>query len=234
MAKFILLLALLLTKESIGQKKIEIGLSLGNSTPLGNFGCENCNNGGFAKGSESIQLSANYPIYKKFKLTTSIMYQRNKLDNNSLVAYYKAENPSSQWYTETDNYNSYGLFCGLKYEARFFKRLSFEPRFQLGIFNANSPTVYAEAKNNIFGESWLKLYGERKFMVAYLMGSDLSFDVSEKFFIISYFEFLTAQTDYNNLNVEYSDGRKSNENYSQNIMSINYGIGLGYRIIWKK
>jgi hypothetical protein len=71
-------------------------------------------------------------------------------------------------------------------------------------------------------------------MVAYLMGSDLSFDVSEKFFIISYFEFLTAQTDYNNLNVEYSDGRKSNENYSQNIMSINYGIGLGYRIIWKK
>jgi hypothetical protein len=228
MKQTILLIILLGTFNLQAQKTLSLSLGMGYSKPLGNFACDNCSNGGFTYLGQQLHFEANYGI-KKLRLKASLNYQHNPIDYQKLIAYYKSMSPGTIWNASGNNHNTYGILLGAGYTFSILDKIEFEPKFMAGLMNTNSPelNIYGE---NFMGPVGMQLPSSRKWTLSYLLGSEIRYMISPKFSSGIFLNFFTAEETYYNLNVTYYNKPNSIESYSQNIMTLNYGVTIQYQI----
>jgi len=233
MKKIILSLAAILVLSVSGfcQDKGYIGLSLGSSTPMGDFASNNPNNNnsGYAKGGAIFDISFGYKLGKYLGVAALLRGQANPTDAQAIADQIANANPGVSTVVSSKSWGVGGLMVGGYASVPISAKYSFEPRVLIGFLNATSPdiTVTVSSGGN---SAWIKEASASASAFSYLLGIGVKHDVGKRICLLANVDYLGAKPEFSNVVISNSYGASSIKTFSQSFGTFNVGVGIGYRL----
>lgn len=216
MKKIIALYLLLLTPFIKGfaqdsEQKGFISVNLGLSAPVGNFASKvyNNNRAGYATLGFVRDYTFGYQIKPKLGLIAVLRNQANGVDassqaqgfENELRATYPTSSPSVTM--QSDLYSFGGILVGTYGKLPISDKLSFEPRFLLGLSVPVLPTSTTETFSS---GSRVSTYIQNEtvtFALSYNIGTGIKYEIGKKYYFLMNLDFYAANPYFQNIEVTY-------------------------------
>ncbi len=135
-----------------GQKANEFSFSLGSAIPLGNFKKKDVNstNSGYAKKGYNIEFSYSRNMVRQIKLELSLLGISNGMDNEPVINQFVSSYPSNTYAKIHGRaWNSTSLLVGISKDIQLDnKRISIEPKIQLGYSHTIRPELFISTRND--------------------------------------------------------------------------------------
>lgn len=234
MKKHLLLLitlSLFLVTNCLAQDKGYIAISLGPSIPIGDFSSKNANNesAGWAQTGAIIDFSFAYKFGKNFGISVLLRGQANGIDNNALASELTKQAGGS-WTVNSKAWSIGGFMFGGYGSFPISDKVSFDSRAMIGFLSSTSPELNITL-NGSGGAGWIKQSSVTATSFSYLIGGGFKFDVGRKICLLANLDYLGSKPEFRDVEITSSNGGAPEKNtYSQSFGTINFGIGIGYRL----
>ena len=209
-----------------------IAISLGSSTPTGDFGSKDVNNSsaGLAKTGAIFDISFAYKLGKSFGLSAMIRGQANPVDNQVLLDELYKENPTVSWTADSKAWTIGGLLFGGYGSFPIGQgKTSFDARAMIGFLHASSPDITLTGVQG--GTSaWVKLNSASATSFSYLFGAGFKFNVGSKVCLLLNLDYLGSSPEFQNVKTTTSIGTSDTHTFKQSFGTINFGVGVGLRL----
>jgi hypothetical protein len=209
-----------------------IGILVGPSIPVGDFGSKNYDNGfaGFAVTGATFEIAVDYKLGKgNWGVAATMRGQANSHDfmayQNELENHYGGVN----WFVESDVWTVGGIMLGAFRDFPIDKSISFKPRFLVGFPSASSPNITTTAYGS-GNSNWVRSNKAYSRNFGYLLGLGFKFDMSKKLSILANADNFGTLQEFRQVEILNSDGMRSYDTYLQPMNSINLSIGLAVKI----
>ncbi len=228
------LLVLLTSISVLGytqEKKGYIGLSLGFSTPTGDFVSKNIDNdaAGFANSGVNFNLSFAYKLKGNFGITAMLHSQAHSIDAQAFVDDVAKENPGTVWSLESGSWSISGLMVGGYGSFPISEKVSFDTRLMMGFLTAKAPTF--RLSTPILGtEFWVEQDAGSASSFAYLLGAGFKFDLGNKVSLLTNLDYIGSNPEFNDVKITDSLGGKDTNSFKQSMGSVNLSVGIALRI----
>jgi hypothetical protein len=214
------------------EQKGTIGILIGPSIPVGDFGSKDYDNvfAGYALRGAAFEIAVDYKLGKgQWGVAATMRGQANSYDfiayENELENRYSGVN----WVVESDVWTIGGIMLGAFRDFPIDKSISFKPRLLLGFPSASSPNITRTAYG--FGNSnWVKSNKAYSHNFGYLLGLGFKFDVNKKFSILANADNFGTLQEFQQVEILNSDGMRSFDTFLQPMNSINLTFGLAVKI----
>ena len=221
-------------RDSIQQtSKSYIAVSVGAAIPQGNYALKDItvNGSGFANTGTNFEAS----IVKIIKRRTGIilMYrnQSNNMDQSALSDQYAKKYPTITWQVNTTSWKINAFMAGSysSFPLGQKKMVSLDLKLLLGIAIAKSPQINAIGQQGGVSASAEQLTGTAT-AFAYCVGLGLKVEVVTNLFILFHADYLDTNPTFENVTTKSSAGTTTTNAFGQNMGTINFNLGLAYRI----
>lgn len=239
--KFLTFICMLLTSVSTqlnGQSnhfepddpKYFVGIALGGSLVLGDFGDMDVNNpdAGFAQNGRRYDLYGGYFLNKKLTLAASFRYQNFKTDVNEVVAFFTDINPGVTFSGENGDWQTYYFLLGAAYGIPIIRRFALYPRFGLGPLWAVSPGLDVEATGGTSQNEFIRS-SEKGLGLGFELGVGLRTDLGKRFTLLPTFTFSGGRVNFSDVETRFNRVT-SIRDFETRIQSFNLGLSLAYRL----
>ena len=224
-------IATILTNNCYSQDKGYIALSAGSSTPIRDFASINPNNAsaGYADGGAIVDLSLGYKFGKNFGLAVLLRGQANPIDNQAIEREFAQQNPGMYTSVDSEPWSIGGFMIGGYGSFPISKRFSFESKAMFGFLTSASPEI--KINFSMPGNSgWVKQNSSSTSTFAYLLGVGFKYDVARRICLLANFDYLAAKPEFSNVEYYSSNGSRDRNTFSQTFGTINFSLGLGFRL----
>jgi len=233
MKKFTLftLISLFSIINCFAQDKGYIAVSLGPSIPTGDFASKNPNYqpAGLANPGAIFDISFGYKFDKNFGIAALIRGQANTIDGQVLAQELLRQNPGLSYTVDGGTWAIAGYMFGGYGSFPISEKISFESRIMFGFLTATSPDINVDAFTSGYS-GWVKQSGTRSTAFAHLIGVGFKWDVGRRIALLANFDYLGAKPEFRNVITTSSAGTMEMNTFSQRFGTINFGIGVGYRL----
>lgn len=228
--KILLFSLLIFTVTAFAQDKGYIGISLGSSTPIGDFASNDPNNNaaGYAKTGLHFDFTFGYKLGKHFGIAALLRGQANATDAQALADQIAQQNPGVSNTVNSTAWSIGGYMVGGYGSFPISEKFSFESKIMFGFLTATSPDITIDLTGP-GGSAWVKENSASSSAFAYLLSAGFKYNVGKHFCLLYYFDYLGAKPEFSNVSTTTSSGTSSTGTFSQNFGTINNNIGIGYR-----
>lgn len=232
--KKLIILLLFISQLSFGQSSNRqfVGLSVGPSFPLDDFGKAvlDDSTSGFAKTGIALSFNYTYRIAHNFGLQLIINYSGNSLDNVSYKDQLEAAHPDYGVSVESPrNWTSGGLFLGPYLRFPLTEKLSWDIRALVGYFGSYTPNVIIRTTKkddlNDKGEYYIERSRANNF--GYLVGTGLKYR-KDSYYILLFGDYVSSTLKFKDATGWDWDKEPFKTSFSQNINYLTVTIGVGY------
>jgi hypothetical protein len=209
-----------------------VGLSIGPSFPLSDFGKSDLNDStsGFAKTGVALSFNYAYRITHNFGVQLIISYSSNSLDNIKYRNALEAEHPDYGVSVESSkNWSSGGLLIGPYLRFPLTSNLSWDIRALGGYFGAYSPngTINATNKNDPNDKKVSYLVSSRAGDFGYMMGTGFKYKKGS-YYILLFGDYINASLDFKDASGWDWDGEPYQTKFTRDINYFTITGGVGY------
>ncbi len=226
----LLTVLILLCACTFAQNKSTISLSIGTTTPMGDFASKDLDKtgAGFANGGLLFDLKYSYKINNHFGITAMLRRQNSPIDAQAY-----ADEAAKLFSSGTVTINSTswkigGYMGGFNGNYPINDIFTLQGRALIGFLTAESPELKFTLTDAGF-TYWAKQNAATSSSFAYLFGAGLETKLSEKFVFLTNIDYLGASPEFVGVETTNSLGELSTDTYSQDFATITYSIGLGYK-----
>jgi hypothetical protein len=208
-----------------------IGLSLGASIPTGDFGStdENNQNAGFAKTGTMIDLNFSYLLGKNFGISAMLLGQSNNIDVDALENEANFQIPGINWTYSSDSWSVGGILIGGYASFPIGAKSSFDAHLMIGSLNTTLPSIQITGNfNGITLSSMSESQDDASFGI--LLGGGFKFNVSKYISILANMDIVGCTAKFENVQTHYSNSTSEYSDITQNISTINFSVGIAYRL----
>jgi hypothetical protein len=231
MKKIVVALCILTFGSIYSQDKGYIALTIGASSPMGAFSSKNTNDdsSGLALTGAVVDLSMGYKLSKTLGVAFMIQKQANQLDGQVFIDNIKQNNPTFSGTVATTSWIANSILVGGYGSFPIAKKISLESRALVGMAYASSPELSINLTDTNGNNAWFQKSSSNGSSFAYVVGVGLKYDLWKKFCLL-------AHVDYHNTKPTFKDtittnsGPLNSNSYSVTFQTINYGLGIGYRL----
>ena len=219
-------------------KKAYVGISIGPSVGVGDFGSSDFNleSAGFASTGFDINLNFAYRITSNFGFAAMIMIQSNPFDDKSFLAGFKSQTRYNNGATlnfisvEANSWGMVsfmpGLFASIPIDSR--GKIIIEPRGHFGLITAVSPyikTTFREANRT----EYLEQANGVGFGLGYSLGGGMRYNLSDRMALLLNADYLKTNPKF--LDVTFTDSRQGTYliSFQQKMEVVNVSVGLAIR-----
>ncbi len=228
----IIVASFFLTTNGFSQDKGYVAISLGLSTPIGDFASKAPNNSsaGYATPGAVFDVSFGYKFGKYFGMAVLLRGQANGMDAQAIADELSMQMPVGvNGMVESGAWSIGGFMVGGYGSFPISKKVSFESRIMFGFLSATSPEVTIDLAG--YGATaWVKQESASSLAFAHLLGVGFKYDVGRRICLLANFDYLGAKPEFRKVETITSLGTIESNTYSQTFGTINYGIGIGYRL----
>ena len=216
---------LLFSQES---KKGSVGVAIGPTIPLGNYGDSNVknNNAGLAQTGFHTNININYPFDESIGIAFYYSYDDHSVDESQLYDLKTVKDYNGKVETNPWKINSYlaGLLVAVPMHNSYF-----DIRTLIGITSAKTPAIKLTNQNG--PNQTITQYPSKSTAFSFDLGIGFRFNLADEIAI-------TLMMDYLSTNPKFEEEPLpsktiyyfSEQVMKQRIQMLNFSIGLGYRI----
>jgi len=208
-----------------------IGISLGPSFPIGDYGSKDADNenGGLANTGAIFDLSYAYRFGQgPFGVTAMIRGQANLTDAQALANIFANQFPGITWTVESDPWTIGCLMVGGFASFNLSGKTSFDARAMIGLAAANSPELNISA--NVQGiPIWVKQSSTYGSSAAFLVGAGFKFALGNRLYLLANLDYMGLKPEFEDVETIGSDGSRSFDTWSQPMATLNAGVGIAFR-----
>ncbi len=188
--------------------KGHIGISLGPSIPMGDFGSKDLDKDeiGLANTGAMLDLSFAYTFKESnFGITGLLRGQVNPLDTKVVEDELIKQEPSVIWNVKSENWKISSFMFGVFGSFPISEKTSFDARAMVGFANTNSPenTVTGTALGTTI---WVTQKSASAISFAYLFGAGFKFDIGSKLYLLTNIDYFGAEPEFSDVMTTTSDG----------------------------
>ncbi|MBX3238814.1 MAG: hypothetical protein KIT80_08540 [Chitinophagaceae bacterium] len=210
-----------------------IGISVGSSMPIGNFASKNANasKAGLATTGAIFDVSFAYKLKKNFGLAALLRGQYNPVDVQPLADRMNREFPGVRTYANGDGWSSGGFMGGVYSSSPLNQKATavFELKTLVGFMNTTSPQIDMNASSSE-GSIWIRQNSATATSFSYLIGAGMRFNAGKRIAFILNADYLNYTPNFKNLKTTTSMGSSENSNATQEIQTLNIGVGIAFRL----
>lgn len=229
---FILItISLFSATNCLSQDKGYIAISLGSSAPTGDFASKDPDNNsaGFATSGAIFDISFGYKFGKNFGIAALLRGQANGTDAQAIADEISKQNPGISGTVESGTWGIGVYMVGGYGSFPISEKVSFESRIMFGFLSATSPDINVNL-TGLGGSAWVKQKSASSSAFAHLIGVGFKYDAGRRICLLANFDYLGAKPEFRNVETTTSLGTSEKNTYSQSFGTINFGIGIGYRL----
>lgn len=220
---------------SIG-KQSYIAVSVGSSIPLLDFKSTDGNNAyaGFAKSGTKYDILWGKDLKNpQWGITGLFRLHTNPVDNGALASIAKTANPTFDYTITAEDWKLYTLMGGAYYRIPITKKMTIMPKAMVGLAYIYSPEINVVAINNAGNSATFSpvFFTEASNSVtpSFLFSIGLKSNLYKRIVLVSNFDILGAFPTFKDVNTTYENGTSINRTRSPNLLTFNYGFGIGYK-----
>ena len=219
-----------LTFNSFSQDKVYIAVSLGSSSPIGDFSSKDPNNNsaGFANSGAIFDISFAYKFNKNFGITALLRGQANITDAQAIADELVKQNPTLSSKVKSGMWSIGGYMLGGYGSFPISEKVSFDSRIMFGFLTATSPEFNVNLSGP-GGSAWIKQKSKSSSAFAHLIGVGFKWDAGKVISLLANFDYLGAKPEFRNVETISSLGQSEKNTFSQRFGTINVGVGIGFR-----
>ena len=227
--------------KSVVEEKYLVGISIGSSIPIGNFGSMDTHNSsaGLAKTGPIFDVSFVYKFNQNIGISALMRGQSNGVNPQVMADGLAASLPSGSGAVtvKASGWSAAYYMAGYYGAFPITEKLSFESRAMIGFANATSPMINMNVKSS---SSTVEVDQSSKngFAVSYLLGVGFKMNVGAKrMYLAANFDYTGAKPEFRNVPIHTTGSTSaiiaSTTTFSQSFESMNIGFGIGWRFVGK-
>jgi opacity protein-like surface antigen len=215
---------------TFAQNKSTISLSIGTTTPMGDFASKDSKKAGagFANGGLLFDLKYSYKINNHFGFTAMLRRQNSPVDAQAYANEVAKSLTSGTVTISSTAWKIGGYMAGFNGTYPINDIFTLQGRALIGFLTAESPELKYTITDAGF-TYWAKQNAASSSAFAYLFGAGLETKLSEKFVFLTNLDYLGASPEFVGVETIDSLGELYTDTYSQDFATITYSIGLGYK-----
>jgi hypothetical protein len=227
----LLTISLFTATNCFSQDKGYIAISLGSSTPIGEFASKDPNNNaaGYAKSGAIFDISYGYKFGKNFGISALLRGQANTTDAQAIADQLSKQNPGVSGTVDSKAWSIGGYMVGGYGSFPISEKVSFESKAMFGFLSATSPELTVNLSGP-GGTAWFKQNSSSSSTFAYLLSAGFKYNAGKRICLLANFDYLGAKPEFSNVETTSSTGSSSKSTFSQSFGTINFGVGIGYRL----
>lgn len=216
-----------------------IGLSVGPSFPMGDFGKSvltdsssvfPTDGAGFAKTGVAIVVSYAYRITHNFGVQALITYSSNNIDNTKYRN--ELERLYPEWSVSVESSRGWsggGIMVGPYLRFPLTDRFSWDLRGLFGFYGASTPrvTVRATLQEDESQKKEFRRNSGNDFSYCYSFGTGFKYEFN-KYYLLIFGDYLFSPLEFNNVGVWDTDEGSYTTSTIQDISYLYVTIGIGY------
>jgi len=208
------------------EKRGIIGVSLGSATPLGEFASTDSNSdeAGFAKTGAFFGIDFNYLLSKSVGIAATLRGRSNTVDEDALITEFTNSSGVSGWVVNTEPWSAAGLLGGLYVAFPVGKKTEFCAKGLIGFMNCKSATI--SVSNSGVNA---KTASATSSSFAYLISGGFQFNLTNSLALSLNLEYQGAQPEFKATTTS-NFAPASVDTFDQPMSTLNFGIGLGFRL----
>ena len=227
--KYSLLVILLsFVTYSNAQDKGYIGLSVGPSFPMGDYGSSSFNNAdaGLAQTGLMLDLSFGYKLGNNFGIAALLRTQANPIDEDVFDVF---SFPGISMTVKTEPWGIVNfLFGGYATVPIGEVKVNFDARALLGFAGATSPELDMTISDGVTSE-WVRQSSETSTSFAYLFGAGFRFNVGSKICLLTNIDYSSTSAEFD-VTTTSSAGESETGSIEQTLSTVNLSVGVGIRL----
>ena len=232
--KKLVIVLLFVSQVSFGQSvnRQFVGLSIGPSFPLGDFGKEvlDDSTSGFAKTGIALSFNYAYRLTHNFGLQLIINYTGNSMDNISYKDQLEAAHVEYGVSVEsTENWRSGGIFLGPYLRFPLTGKLSWDIRALGGYFGSYTPNMIIRTtkKDDLNDKGEYIVASSRANSFGYVLGTGLKYHLNS-YYILMFGDYVSSTLEFKEAYGWDWGGEPYVTTFSQKINYISITVGVGY------
>jgi hypothetical protein len=210
------------------QDKGYIGLSVGPSFPMGDYGSSSINNehAGLAETGLMIDLSFGYKLGKNFGIAALVRGQSNPIDEDAfdIFSLYGLSYTIQADAWSLGNYMVGGYLSVPVTEGK----ISFDSRVLVGVANATSPELTITISDG-YSTEWVRQNSESGTSFAFLLGAGFKFNVGPKICLLTNIDYSSTDAEMDVTSTS-SQGDVETGKIEQTMATFNISVGFGIRL----
>lgn len=210
-----------------------IGISLGPSFPIGDFGSKNINkpNAGLAGTGAVFDISFAYKLgASNFGVTALIRGQANSMDEMVFQNELRKENPGAYWSADIDSWTNSGIMVGGFGSFPLSDKASFDIKAMIGLSIATVPEMNITGTFPGAGSFWVRQDNMSASSLAYLVGAGFKFGLGSKLYLLTNLDIFGSNPEFVNVTVIGSDGSREYSTFNQKMTTFNLSVGLAFKL----
>jgi hypothetical protein len=212
------------------EKKCVFGIGLGSAAPIGNFSSINYSKDrtGYALPGVVLDISFSYRFIKKIGFCLLFRGQNNPYDTDAkdndltMIAINRTY--------EADSWKVASHLGGFYFSTPLTQsmKVCFDARAMLGFATAASPTI----RETIISSTtyWIEEEASGTVTGALLLGGGFRFNFGKTFSLLLNTDMLFMNADFRKVKIVSSDGITIEQNYSQQMSTASFTVGMGFRL----
>lgn len=213
-------------------KKGYIGISLGPSSPRGDFSNKDYNSpsAGWANNGAMFDISFAYKLGEGyFGIIGLLRGQSNQTDAQVIADQIAIRFPRENLRVESEGWGMRELMVGGFLSRPISKKISHDSRVMIGYLSVDSPEkTYTAAVPG--STAWVKQNSASAGSFAFLLGVGLTFDIGNKLFLLTNFDYLASNPKFSDIEVIDNYGGRKTDSLSQNIETFNFSVGIALKL----
>lgn len=213
------------------QDKGYIGVILGPSIPIGDFASVNPDNesAGFAETGTLFELSFGYKIGENFGIAALIRGQSNSIDVQAMADDLSKAESSLKGTIKSEPWSAAAFMIGGYGSFPISEKFHFESKIMIGSLFGDSPEINISLTEPI-NNAWIKQEEADASAFAFLVGVGFKYDVGNRVCLLANLDYLGAKPEFSNVETSASFTATETNTFSQSFNTINFGIGIGFRL----
>jgi len=222
----VILVSAAFTQET---RKGLIGIAIGPSIPLGDFGDSEFNNedAGYAKTGMHLNFNFSYKFNENLGIAALWTGNAHAIDAESMIELFWATDQSLNWELETEAWSSGSLMGGLLVSFPFNK-IDFDIKGLIGFSSSTIPNIIVNASDG-FNTVEIKQNEADAMALAINLGAGFRYNVSEKMALTLNMDYFTTKPEFE-VATTSDFGFSSNDKIKQAMNMLNFSFGIGYRL----
>ena len=232
--KKLIIVLLFISQVSFGQSvnRQFVGLSIGPSFPLEDFGKEVLADSvsGFAKTGIALSFNYAYRLTHNFGLQLIINYSGNSMDNISYKDQLEAAHPEYGVSVEsTQSWSSGGLFIGPYLRFPLTENLSWDVRALGGYFGSFSPSIRIRTtkKDDLNDKGEYYIGSSRANNFGYVLGTGLKYHLNS-YYVLLFGDYVSSTLEFKEAYGWDWGGDPFITTFTQKVDYISVTVGVGY------
>jgi len=225
---FLFLMSLFFFSFCFSQERGYLGITVGGSAPIGDFGSIEGDKVGCAIGGFTGDLSLSYRGTKQYGVYFALRLQVNPLDEKPFLDMMRASSTSVDWTAELGSWITLQTQIGLFVTLPINERISFDPRIALGLTVAGSPSIKMTTSSGGSSAGLEQKVGSSA-AFSFSAGGNFKFNFSsERYALLVGADFYSCEPEFKDVEI-VSMGSTEKSNFKQSIQTVSFNIGLGIR-----